>query len=75
MFVQAVVLTCNAVDAVKIALLGDSNISTQTRKVFKMMKDQGVQVVFHNGDFEYRRSGVKWEEFMNTYGQGLDLYG
>ena len=44
-------------------------------KVFNILKRHGVDILLHNGDFEYAKSGQKWKAFLDKHADGIEVYG
>jgi predicted phosphodiesterase len=47
---------------VKIAIIGDQSISDNAHKLLKMIKDEGVELLVINGDFDYKNNPAAWKK-------------
>jgi hypothetical protein len=52
------------VSALKVGFLGDSDDEANAAQNFRVMREAGVEVVVHNGDFDYDSSPSSWETFL-----------
>lgn len=76
-------LEMNGVLSLKIAITGDTGVSTidakrgrgSTQGLFRMFKRQGVGLLLHNGDFEYSKNGEWWEQRYTAWGDDIDILG
>jgi hypothetical protein len=51
-------------ESVKVGFLGDSDDEANAARNFRVMRESGVDVVVHNGDFDYNSSPSSWESFL-----------
>lgn len=60
---------------VKAAFVGDSTDGGRARAVFKLIRDEGAEVVFHQGDFDYEEDTSKgpprWKKLLDEALGGL----
>eukprot|EP00004_Rigifila_ramosa_P007020 TRINITY_DN1793_c0_g1_i1.p1 TRINITY_DN1793_c0_g1~~TRINITY_DN1793_c0_g1_i1.p1 ORF type:complete len:528 (-),score=151.15 TRINITY_DN1793_c0_g1_i1:40-1587(-) len=50
----------------KIAFIGDGGIGTNFGRVLQQMKAEGVQAVFHSGDYDYENAPVDWDAQISS---------
>ncbi len=71
---SATVLLCGAVapvaaqqsaKPVTVAFIGDQGITPDSRAVLRMIKQQGADMVLHQGDFDYKRRPDKWDAMIS----------
>jgi hypothetical protein len=46
----------------KVAFIGDQGLGGNSRAVLQLIKDEGADMVLHQGDFDYRNKPDKWDE-------------
>ncbi len=54
----------SGVSALKVGFLGDSDDEANAAQNFRVMREAGVEVVVHNGDYDYNSSPSSWETFL-----------
>ena len=52
----------HANSGIKIAIIGDQSISDNAHKLLKMIKDEGVELLLINGDFDYKNNPAAWKK-------------
>ena len=50
----------------KVAFIGDTGEGTDFQNVLNLIKAEGAEVVFHQGDFSYTSSATTWANRINT---------
>lgn len=50
----------------KVAIVGDTNISTGAKSVLSLVKNEGAELLIHVGDFDYTNSATNWENQTNS---------
>ena len=50
----------------KVAFIGDSGEGTDFQNVLNLIKAEGAEIVFHQGDFSYTSSATTWSNRINT---------
>ena len=51
---------------VKVAFIGDSGAASDFQKVLNLIKQEGAQMVLHQGDFAYDDGQSNWENMINA---------
>ena len=49
----------------KIAFIGDQGVSSNSRAVLQLIKDEGTDAVVHSGDLDYKKDPAQWESMVN----------
>ena len=49
----------------KVAFIGDQGLSDASRAVLQLIKDEGADMVLHQGDFDYVDSPYAWDQQIN----------
>ena len=49
----------------KVAFIGDQGLSSASRAVLRMIRDEGADMVLHQGDFDYRDDPDAWDQQIN----------
>jgi hypothetical protein len=49
----------------KVAFIGDMGLNGDSRAVLQMIKDEGTDMVLHQGDFDYRDDPDRWDQMIN----------
>ena len=47
---------------VKIAIIGDQSVNDNAHKLLKMIKQEGVELLMINGDFDYQNNPAAWKQ-------------
>ena len=50
----------------KVAFIGDQALSSDSKAVLKLIKDEGAAMVLHQGDFDYANDPQKFEDQLNA---------
>lgn len=50
----------------KVAFIGDLGINSPSYKVLQLIKDEGAQLVLHQGDFDYKGNPAAWEHMVDS---------
>ena len=48
-----------------VAFIGDQGLTDISRAVLRLIKQQGADMVLHQGDFDYKRKPDKWDEMIS----------
>jgi len=48
-----------------VAFIGDQGFTKNSRAVLRLIKQQGTDMVLHQGDFDYKRKPGKWNAMIN----------
>ncbi len=48
-----------------VAFIGDQGLTSNSRAVLRMIKQQGTDMVLHQGDLSYRRDADAWDAMIN----------
>ena len=51
--------------SVTVAFIGDQGLKKSSRAVLRMIKEQGADMVLHQGDFDYRHKPGKWDAMIS----------
>jgi predicted phosphodiesterase len=51
----------------KVAMFGDSTLSEDAAAVFRLVRDEGTQMVLHLGDFDYENDPAAWEAMIDRH--------
>ncbi len=51
---------------VTVAFIGDQGINSNSRAVLKLIKDEGVDLVLHQGDLGYENNPTRWDTFITN---------
>lgn len=49
----------------KVALIGDQGLSSGSRAVLEMIRDEGADMVLHQGDFDYYDDPERWDDMLS----------
>ena len=49
----------------KVAFIGDQGLNRASRSVLRMIKDEGADMVLHQGDFDYQDNPDLWDQQIN----------
>jgi hypothetical protein len=49
----------------KVALIGDQGLSPHSSAVLQLIKDEGAQMVLHQGDFDYGEDPDAWDQLIS----------
>jgi predicted phosphodiesterase len=58
-------LVAQTTDKVKIAFIADQGLGPDAREVLRLIREEGAEVVLHQGDFDYRDDPAAWEAQIN----------
>ena len=59
---------------VTVAFIGDQGINASSRAVLELIRDEGADILLHQGDLDYRNSPADWDDFMTeTLGPDFPL--
>jgi len=50
----------------KVAFIGDQGLGPNSISVLQLIKDEGAQMVLHQGDFEYTNNPTAWDNQINS---------
>lgn len=50
----------------KVAFLGDQGLTAGSRAVLQLIKDEGAQMVLHQGDFDYTDNPTAWDDQITS---------
>ena len=50
----------------KVAFIGDQGLGINAESVLRLIKSEGAEVVFHQGDFEYTENPDAWDNQINN---------
>jgi hypothetical protein len=48
-----------------IAFIGDQGLTDNSREVLQLIKDEGADMVLHQGDFDYKDDPEAWDQMIN----------
>ncbi len=48
-----------------VAFIGDQGLSDDSRAVLQLIKDEGADMVLHQGDFDYKDDPEAWDQMIN----------
>eukprot|EP01064_Diplonema_japonicum_P001509 TRINITY_DN1097_c0_g1_i5.p1 TRINITY_DN1097_c0_g1~~TRINITY_DN1097_c0_g1_i5.p1 ORF type:complete len:539 (+),score=149.00 TRINITY_DN1097_c0_g1_i5:553-2169(+) len=51
----------------KIGFIGDTSDKSSAGLAYKLMREDGVDLVMQNGDFDYTNNPGNWERFLNSH--------
>ncbi|MGI9319470.1 MAG: metallophosphoesterase [bacterium] len=51
---------------VTVAFIGDQGINNNSRAVLQLIKDEGADLVLHQGDLDYENNPAKWDTFITN---------
>ena len=54
------------IQPVTVAFIGDQGLTKNSRAVLRMIKDQGADMVLHQGDFDYRHKPGRWDAMISN---------
>lgn len=61
---------------VTVAFIGDQGLTKNSRAVLRMIKQQGADMVLHQGDFEYKKNPGAWDTMINDIlGEDFPYFG
>jgi hypothetical protein len=49
----------------KVAFIGDQGLTDDSKEVLRLIKDEGAEMVLHQGDFDYANSPDLWDQQIN----------
>jgi hypothetical protein len=49
---------------VTVAFIGDQGINSNSRAVLLLIKDEGADLVLHQGDLDYENNPIRWDTFI-----------
>ena len=49
---------------VTVAFIGDQGINSNSRAVLQLIRDEGVDLVLHQGDLDYENNPTRWDAFI-----------
>ncbi len=49
---------------VTVAFIGDQGINSNSRAVLQLIKDEGADLVLHQGDLDYENNPIRWDTFI-----------
>lgn len=49
---------------VTVAFIGDQGININSRAVLQLIKDEGADLVLHQGDLDYENNPIRWDAFI-----------
>tara|TARA_Y100000310_G_C20651680_1_gene799773 strand:+ start:219 stop:1163 length:945 start_codon:yes stop_codon:yes gene_type:complete len=52
-------------DELKVAFIGDQGLTEESREVLELIRDEGADMVLHQGDFDYKDNPDSWDEQIN----------
>eukprot|EP01064_Diplonema_japonicum_P015108 TRINITY_DN2287_c0_g1_i4.p1 TRINITY_DN2287_c0_g1~~TRINITY_DN2287_c0_g1_i4.p1 ORF type:complete len:447 (+),score=84.28 TRINITY_DN2287_c0_g1_i4:1068-2408(+) len=67
-------LLLSGCSCLKIGFLGDTSDKSSAGLAYRLMRDDGVDLVMQNGDFDYTNNPKKWGRFLdsNWFGHGKE---
>ncbi|MGI9319015.1 MAG: metallophosphoesterase [bacterium] len=61
---EAVSQTHETFQPVTVAFIGDQGVNSNSRAVLQLIKDEGADLVLHQGDLDYENNPTKWDIFI-----------
>jgi hypothetical protein len=55
----------STLENLKVAFIGDQGLSSDSKAVLQLIKDEDADMVLHQGDFDYEHDPNKWDQQIN----------